>query len=82
MTHTMEQHTPIITVADLEDFMGSHNPVIVRGKAHDLFMEPWDAFSALLEDLTGKFMTVIMSIVSGTIKKVKKELFIIFSTWA
>jgi hypothetical protein len=76
----MEQHTLIITVADLEDFMGSHNPVIVHGKAHDLFMEPWDAFSASLEDSTEKFMTVVMSIVSGTIKKEKMELFMIFST--
>jgi hypothetical protein len=78
----MEQHTLIITVADLEDFMGSHNPVIVHGKAHDLFMEPWDAFSASLKDSTEKFMTVVMSIVSGTIKKEKMKLFMIFSTWA
>jgi hypothetical protein len=40
MSHTMEQHAPIITAADLKDFIGSHNPIIICGKAHDLFMEP------------------------------------------
>lgn len=63
-TQTTPKNMPwaltIHCIAETHEFLGSPNAFVLCSRAYDLFLKPWDAFSATLEDSMGVFITIMM----------------------